>query len=78
MTKLLASGRVRRSLVSVKPSERPNDTESALRMLLLSSLQVEPETSAPWSLPPTEIAPPEPPGDSLLGGGGGGGGGACN
>ena len=57
LIKLLSSGRVRRKLIVPASSAAHTDTESALRMLLLSSLQIEPDLSAPWSLPPEELKP---------------------
>ena len=51
---LLRSGRLRRSLARAQRCST-NDTEGALRLLVLNTLQVDPEeSSAPWALAPWE------------------------
>ena len=46
---MLKTGKVRRTLVSAASSEVP-PLQRALRMLVLNTLQVEPDDEAPWSL----------------------------
>lgn len=46
---MLRSGRVRRRL-RTQPNVTPGDSESALRLIVLNTMQVEPDRSAPWSL----------------------------
>ena len=46
---MLRSGRVRRRL-RMPPNVTPGDSESALRLIVLNTMQVEPDLSAPWSL----------------------------
>ena len=69
LLKLLTAGRVRRRLV-VSSGTAHGDTEGALRMLIASSLQIEPDTQAPWSLHPIQLAV----GGTSSGGGGASGG----
>ena len=54
LQKLLTSGHVRRR--RVVPSRSTHmDTEETLQLLLISSLQIEADDRAPWSLPPLQI-----------------------
>ena len=55
LARLLASGKVRRRIVTASGTVH-GDTESALRMLIASSLQIDPDTHAPWSLSPIELS----------------------
>lgn len=51
---MLRSGRARRR-VRVPPAVLPGDSESALRCLVLNTMQIDPDRAAPWSL---EARPP--------------------
>ena len=66
LIKLLASGRVRRRLVTCAAPTN-GDTESALRLLIMSSLQIDPDPQAPWSLEPIEHPPVSPKATPLPG-----------
>ena len=46
---MLRSGRARRR-VRVPPAVLPGDSESALRCLVLNTMQIDPDRAAPWSL----------------------------
>eukprot|EP00908_Phaeocystis_cordata_P008852 Transcript_19570.p1 GENE.Transcript_19570~~Transcript_19570.p1 ORF type:complete len:545 (-),score=112.90 Transcript_19570:825-2459(-) len=52
---MLRSGRARRRL-RVPPAIQPGDSESALRLLVLNTMQIEPDRAAPWSLEVLEDA----------------------
>ena len=61
---MLRSGRARRR-VRVPPAVLPGDSESALRCLVLNTMQIDPDRAAPWSLEvrprPTMRARARPP-----------------
>ena len=46
---MLRTGRARRR-VRVPPAVLPGDSESALRCLVLNTMQIDPDRAAPWSL----------------------------
>lgn len=60
LIKLLGSGRARRRLVTCATPINGRDTESALRLLIVSSLQIDPDPQAPWSLETFEFPPIAP------------------